>query len=650
MLSIIIPCYNDQDILPRAVYSALQQKCEKEVIIVDDGSQDPIINSWGDPVRVIRHEVNKNLPTALNTGIEASKYEHFVILASDDMLDLRYAEVMLQYKDKADIISCDFIGQSGRRVICKPGSLTDLKLSNCHSYAALNKKAMWKKVGGFKWYMNPSWEDWEYYLNCAKHGATWYHVPLGLHHYYRNEQGRDVDSQDKVHLLRGKLEGAHPDLYNPGQGLVTFVIPCYNQEKYLPDALESVFNQIYPHIAVVVVDDESPGDVLGVCKGYQVAVVRQKNKHLSGARNTGIMYAIRQFNSQYLVMLDADDKVDSYFVEKTLAAFTPNNYIYSDVQFFGDAWHEYILPDFDCQKLAKRHLHACTFLMESKMWKEVVKMRGYGYDEKMKKGYEDWEFALACVEAGFCGQRLREPLFFYRNHKNGSMRTEASKINSELASYIKTKHPWMKGTTNMPCASCGGNRYSVRVTNKANGGVKMMVSIPGIGEVDGREPIEVTYTGPTQSTITKIGRGLPGQGNAIYKYSGNPNGTFKPTFTIFAIDVHLFSGPFKFRRVQLPVEISEPQLAKEVEVVVKPQKVDPLKAEVERRLTVTTIEPDDLTKLVGVNAEGARRLQEAGLSFFKDIVRANDKDLQKILGKKDISKVKNSAEKLATSN
>lgn len=644
MLSIIIPSYNHNDILPRAVQSALNQKIEKEIIIVDDGSANPIVNSWGDPVRVIRHEVNKNLPSALNTGIEASIYDRFVILAADDMLDSRYGEIMFQYADKADIISCDFVGQPGRRVPCKPGSLEALKLSNCHSYAALIKKSLWKKVGGFKVELNPSWEDWEFFLNCAKHKATWFHVPLGLHIYHRNEHGRDVEAQGKDFLLRGKFEGFHTDLFGQGQGLVTFIIPCYNQEAYLPDALESVFSQIYPHVNAVVVDDESPGNVVKACKDYQVSLVRQKNRHLSGARNAGVMHAIKQFNSQYLVMLDADDKVSPDFVEKTLSNFEKNIYVYTDVQFFGDASHVYTLPDFDCKKLVKKHLHSCTFLMESSMWKTVVEKRGYGYDEKMKQGYEDWEFALACVEAGFCGKRLREPLFYYRNHKNGSMRTEASKIDDQLAHYIRTKHIWMKGDLEVACATCGGNRYAVRTVNKNGAGMasKTLINIPGIGEVDGREPLQVMYTGPTMSTMTKLGRGLPGHGNAVYKYSGNPNGTYGNIFNIFAIDAHLFNGSFQFRRIQIPTEV--PQQVEMVQAVSRPRREDPLMLKVQERLTIVTNDPDDLTLVT--SESGAQKLQAAGLSFYSDILKATDDMLIRILGKREGKKAREGAERL----
>lgn len=606
MLSIIIPSYNHSKPLQKAVQSALAQSCEKEIIVVDDGSKEPVQDNWDGQVRIIRHEKNKGLSAALNTGIAASKYDRFVILAADDELHPRYCDLMLDHIYKADIISCDFIGDIGRKQNCRPGSLDILMKSNCHSYAAIVKKSLWKKVGGFKEYMNPSWEDFEFWINCAKHGAKWHHVPYPLHIYHRAIAGRDVEAQGKDFLLWAKVHGAHQDLYGKGKGVVSFIIPCYDQEQYIAEAISSVKEQIYPHINIIVIDDGSPNRTEDVVKdaGFKdVLVIRQENKHLSAARNTGIKEALKRFNSEFLIVLDADDKISPNFVEKCLTYYQPKSYVYTDVRFFGDAWHEYKVPDYDCTTLTKKHLHACTFLMESQMWVDIVNQRGYGYDEDMKKGYEDWEFALAAVKAGYCGHRIPESLFYYRNHKNGSMRTEAEKINKELVKYIKSKQHWInsQGKITMTCATCGGRRYTYKVSN--NNGVKVnLVNIKGIGDVDSREPIQVTYVGSQTSEKRVLGRGLPGQGSVVYRFSANPKATYGPTFNFIAGDYHLFAnGPFKdFKRVQKIIE-------KEISY-------------------------DDFTILPGVGPAVQNKMRDAGLSYYSDIEKINPVKLSHIMG------------------
>lgn len=615
LISIITPCYNDNEIVKRAIYTALQQDIpDGELILVDDGSSTPVENIWGNRVKLIRHPKNRGLSAALNTGIQAAKNDRFVILSADDMFRSDWAKIMLPHLEKADIISSDFIGETGKVVECKPGSLKDLPYSNCHSYAAIIKKSIWEKVGGFQEYMNPSWEDWAFFLGAALKGATWYHVPEPVHIYHRNPHGRDADAQDKEILLKGKLEGTYPEVFGEGRGLVTFVIPCYNQEQFVVEALQSINNQIYPHVRAVIVDDGSPGDILSFLKEATnlppYILLRQKNKGLSAARNAGIKYALQNFKSQYLVMLDADDKVHPNFVENCLSAMEPQSYVYTDIEFFGAGSGEYILPDFNCKALSRRHLHACTFLMESIMWQEIVQKRGYGYDENMLKGYEDWEFILAAVESGYCGKRIPDVLFYYRQHANGSMRTEATKINNELARYITTKHRWMEGSNAMPCGSCGGRRMTGRVSFSSNGGKKVYINVPGVGEVERNAVIEVTFHGHSTHTQTKIGQGLPGKGSTVYKFSGNPDGTYKNVFNIFAIDAHLFVGPFTFKKFVPKVEIEEvvESHVQRTEVVFDHETV--------------AIDPDDLTQVKGLGTVAQKKLNEAGIFHFHQLTDA----------------------------
>lgn len=71
------------------------------------------------------------------------------------------------------------------------------------------------------------------------------------------------------------------------------------------------------------------------------------------------------------------------------------------------------------------------------------------------------------------------------------------------------------------------------------------VIIPGLGEFDPEEILQVHYQGSTQSTMTRVGRG------AIYKYSSDQEAIYPPNFLIFARDAHLFSGPFDIRPMQI---------------------------------------------------------------------------------------------------
>jgi glycosyltransferase involved in cell wall biosynthesis/predicted flap endonuclease-1-like 5' DNA nuclease len=608
------------------VQSALNQRYDGlyEVIVVDDGSDEPVTVAGGERMRMIRHKENKGLAAALNTGVKASKGDRYVLLAADD--ELHPDHLAHTSEHDADVVSTDMIA-AGRTIKARAGSLRLLMDSNCHSYAALVSRSIYDKIGGYK-DINPSWEDWEFWLNCAKNGATWHHVPEGLHIYHRNPKGRDAEAQGKDTLLRGILQGYHQDLFGDGAGLVTFVVPCYNHEEYVAEAVQSALDQDYPHTAVIVVDDGSPGDVEAALKDAaddRVTLLHKDNGGLSSARNHGMSHAVTRTGTEYAVMLDADDRVVPDFVSKTMPVIQKRRYVYTDVQLFGDdAWHVVEMPNYDCKRLRRKHLHPCTFLMYSKMWQHLFQSRGYGYDESetMRIGYEDWEFAIAVAEVGWCGIRVSEPLFHYRNHVGGSMRTRAIKRKKELGRYISSKHPKLLdgGMWDMGCPSCGGRaKYT-------GGGSKVMVG--NIGDVDPGDPLIVTYSGMTTSTITKVGAG-----GRIYKYSGNPKGTYGPEFSIAARDAHMFQGPYRIRKPEDMIAEAEQEPVPVVQtggpkgVLDLPQ--DPMMGEMPEEAGLD-YEPDDLTE-AGLTEKQAQVMAEAGIRYFDDIAEMSEDELAAML-------------------
>jgi glycosyltransferase involved in cell wall biosynthesis len=93
---------------------------------------------------------------------------------------------------------------------------------------------------------------------------------------------------------------------NNKQELVSVVIPCYNQARYLGEAIQSVLKQSYRNYEVIVVDDGSTDDTGEVASSYEgVRVVRQQNQGLSAARNSGL----KQSRGEYVVFVDADDRL-----------------------------------------------------------------------------------------------------------------------------------------------------------------------------------------------------------------------------------------------------------------------------------------------------------------------------------------------------
>ena len=89
-------------------------------------------------------------------------------------------------------------------------------------------------------------------------------------------------------------------------GLVSVVITCYNQGRFLDDATESVLCQTYREFEIIIIDDGSTDNTAEVgCRRSRVRYVSQLNQGLSAARNRGIHEA----RGKFIVFLDADDRL-----------------------------------------------------------------------------------------------------------------------------------------------------------------------------------------------------------------------------------------------------------------------------------------------------------------------------------------------------
>jgi glycosyltransferase involved in cell wall biosynthesis len=87
--------------------------------------------------------------------------------------------------------------------------------------------------------------------------------------------------------------------------MISVIIPNYNQQKYIRDALQSVFTQTHRDFEVIVIDDGSTDESKKIIDEYgdEVRYIWQENKGLAGARNTGIKAA----RGEFVAFLDADD-------------------------------------------------------------------------------------------------------------------------------------------------------------------------------------------------------------------------------------------------------------------------------------------------------------------------------------------------------
>lgn len=104
--------------------------------------------------------------------------------------------------------------------------------------------------------------------------------------------------------------------------LISVIVPIYQVEAYLEECLDSILNQTYRHLEIILIDDGSPDRCGEICDQYasqdsRIQVIHQPNAGLSAARNAGMDIA----TGEYISFIDSDDYIDPHFYEKLLEGF-----------------------------------------------------------------------------------------------------------------------------------------------------------------------------------------------------------------------------------------------------------------------------------------------------------------------------------------
>ncbi|UTW60049.1 glycosyltransferase family 2 protein [Kordiimonas sp. SCSIO 12603] len=230
------------------------------------------------------------------------------------------------------------------------------------------------------------------------------------------------------------------------------VIPGYGHPQFLAEAITSACEQDTDRdIHVVVVDDgckfpETRTTVANLLPMYggKLHYIRQKNTRLPGARNTGIRFLLELLpDLDAIYFLDADNRISPYSIEayrKTIGDDAEIGWAYPDISFFGLSHGE---NGFDTRETAPdysvlKHLRGNISEAGSMVRADVFR-KGVMYDETMIFGYEDWDFWLYALEAGFKGRRCENSGFLYRRRPE-SMLADSTRMGEELVSRMRRTH------------------------------------------------------------------------------------------------------------------------------------------------------------------------------------------------------------------
>jgi len=199
---------------------------------------------------------------------------------------------------------------------------------------------------------------------------------------------------------------------------VSVVIPCFNLAEFLDEAIGSVLAQTFQDFEILVVDDGSNDPYtknrLSALDKPRTRVLRSDNQGLAGARNLAIANA----QGEYILPLDADDRLAPTLLEKAIAVFDERpdvGIVYSDVEWFGEKNGKWDVPPYSFPDILLDNTIVATALFRRADWELVG-----GYSTEFRARWEDYDFWLSLIERGRVPYRIPEVLFYYRQ-RAGSM-------------------------------------------------------------------------------------------------------------------------------------------------------------------------------------------------------------------------------------
>ena len=224
---------------------------------------------------------------------------------------------------------------------------------------------------------------------------------------------------------------------------VSVVIPCYNQGCYVKQAIDSVLNQTYQDLEIIVVNDGSTdnktNDIIAHLKKEKTTVITTENQGLAAARNNGI----RKATGDYILPLDADDYIAPEYIEEAVAVLDNDpevGIVYCRAELFGAVNSTWNLPDYTIEEMVKDNVIFCTALFRRVDWQDIG-----GYDPGMIYGWEDYDFWLSLIERGRKVRRLEKYYFFYRVSSDSMVRTKEKWQKIEMFKRIFQRHSKLFG-------------------------------------------------------------------------------------------------------------------------------------------------------------------------------------------------------------
>ena len=225
-VTVLMPCYNDGPFLAEAV-SSVREREPVEIIVVDDASDDPSTRAALERVErqghsVSRHDANRGVAAARNTGLAAVTTPYLFTLDSDDIAmegALARLADRLDAPDRPAVAFGDYIEIGGRGDLRRmPARLDPFRIAYVNEYptSALFRTEVVREVGGWRdRSCLPGYEDWDLWMTLAERGCRGVHVGHDTVVWgYRQHEGRQLAAARRQHaVIYDELQALHPNLF-----------------------------------------------------------------------------------------------------------------------------------------------------------------------------------------------------------------------------------------------------------------------------------------------------------------------------------------------------------------------------------------------------------------------------------------------------
>ncbi len=221
LVSIVIPHFNQPGPLRECLESVLAQSFTAwEAVVVDDASAETIVPPDDPRVRVLRHDVNRGLAAARNTGIRAATTDLLLPLDADDALAPEFlARTVPLLEDPA--VDCVFTDVQTfgadddvwHYAVRTPEAMADAQW--IPGAGALLRRLLWARVGGYceDDVLRAGNEDWDFWIGALEGPLCPMHVDAPLYRYRRTTGSMSVALRVREYETREHIFRRHPDFF-----------------------------------------------------------------------------------------------------------------------------------------------------------------------------------------------------------------------------------------------------------------------------------------------------------------------------------------------------------------------------------------------------------------------------------------------------